>query len=540
MDVESEHNEQSLCEDDNQALQETTIAEEGDESDGENQEEEDPGEDHEFEIIDQVETEDEEEKNDPEAQGERNPEDGVLGANNRGTGSNAASSGSSDDDDDDDVDDTEVHAMLEKGINKNSIRKREEPTEGKPVIKLKTVLKELETDPFDILPEGWIFVTHNCGMPVYLHKESRVCTLARPYSLGSASTRTHNIPISAIPCLMYRRQLDRLSSQTENGNHIWVAAGEKQGIVRISSFFFSKMGCFSQFLSLPDLLKMVDFYENYPFDITVACLKKYKAANLCLLSLSTWKERKKHMEQKYKRNRPELVGLDVLCFVSFRIFCLLVLETKRYKIEFVLNPTGKSYLCILHEYMQRTLKIQPLYVFKELENSKTPYGATVTINNIEYGTGYASSKKVAKQEAAKETLKILMPDLFNKISDHEIKHTISDLSFFDNVKVSDSRIFELGIKVGQPSPFEILQECLRRNFGMGNTQCDISTKPLKNQKCEYSITVGKHSATVVARNKRDGKQLAAQAILAILHPHVPSWGSLLRLYGTSVEKPIQK
>lgn len=31
--------------------------------------------------------------------------------------------------------------------------------------------------------------------------------------------------------------------------------------------------------------------------------------------------------------------------------------------EFVINPNGKSEVCILHEYMQRVLKVRPVYNF---------------------------------------------------------------------------------------------------------------------------------------------------------------------------------
>ena len=138
MDVAMEQDEQGVDDSENQALGDKSI-EEGAESDSENVEEEDPGEDHEFEIIDQVETEDEDEKDHPGGQDGRGSQDRVNHADKKGEGSGAGSSDSSDEDDD--VDDTEIHAMLEKGINKNSIRKREEPTEGKPVIKHKTVLR---------------------------------------------------------------------------------------------------------------------------------------------------------------------------------------------------------------------------------------------------------------------------------------------------------------------------------------------------------------------------------------------------------------
>jgi len=39
------------------------------------------------------------------------------------------------------------------------------------------------------------------------------------------------------------------------------------------------------------------------------------------------------------------------------------------------------------------------FVLRILENSQMPYSATVVINDIRYGTGYATSKKMAKLEA---------------------------------------------------------------------------------------------------------------------------------------------
>lgn len=35
-----------------------------------------------------------------------------------------------------------------------------------------------------------------------------------------------------------------------------------------------------------------------------------------------------------------------------------------------MNPAGKSYVCILHEYVQHALKKQPAYQFKDLGNEK--------------------------------------------------------------------------------------------------------------------------------------------------------------------------
>lgn len=54
------------------------------------------------------------------------------------------------------------------------------------------------------------------------------------------------------------------------------------------------------------------------------------------------------------------------------------------------------------------------------------------------------------------------------------------------------------------------------------------------------MTVGKHTATIICKNKRDGKQRASQAILQALHPHISSWGSLLRLYGNRSVKTFKE
>lgn len=42
---------------------------------------------------------------------------------------------------------------------------------------------------FEVLPEGWVKVTHNSGIPLYLHTQARVCTVSRPYFLGPGSVR---------------------------------------------------------------------------------------------------------------------------------------------------------------------------------------------------------------------------------------------------------------------------------------------------------------------------------------------------------------
>ncbi len=64
-----------------------------------------------------------------------------------------------------------------------------------------------------ILPENWVQVTHASGMPLYLNRVQRVCTLSRPYYINELSARKHEIPISAIPCLAYKRRKEQVDSR---------------------------------------------------------------------------------------------------------------------------------------------------------------------------------------------------------------------------------------------------------------------------------------------------------------------------------------
>ncbi|VDP45206.1 unnamed protein product [Soboliphyme baturini] len=85
-------------------------------------------------------------------------------------------------------------------------------------IREKIVLRNRGTEYFEVLPDGWIDVTHNSGIPVYLHKETRVCTLSRPYFIGPGSVRNHDVPLASIPCLHQKRmkELDQQKLRATN------------------------------------------------------------------------------------------------------------------------------------------------------------------------------------------------------------------------------------------------------------------------------------------------------------------------------------
>ena len=99
-------------------------------------------------------------------------------------------------------------------------------------------------------------------------------------------------------------------------------------------------------------------------------------------------------------------------------------------------------------------------------------------------------------------------------------------------RIEDPRISDLCQRVGEPSPYGILITCLQRNYGQGDTNIETSLVPKKNKRNEFTMKVSGREVSVICKNKRDGKQMAAQKLLQLLHPHLRSWSSLLSLYGT--------
>uniref|UniRef100_A0A3Q3FG48 Microprocessor complex subunit DGCR8 n=1 Tax=Kryptolebias marmoratus TaxID=37003 RepID=A0A3Q3FG48_KRYMA len=455
--------------------------------------------------------------------------------------------------------DNDVDALLEEGM---PVPKKMRPAEDRYVgdsdhqsdgeggvqpmmTKIKTVLKSRGRPPTEPLPDGWIMTFHNSGVPVYLHRETRVVTWSRPYFLGTGSIRKHDPPVSSIPCLHYKKMKEQeerelngeVASNTEEspakpGEE---AAGEERAASRQNKEpqpFDTAQGALGQVKAKVEVCKdesieLEDFrlYLKKCFDFEQVTVKKFR----------TWAERRQfNRDMKRKQAESERPILPA----NQKLITLSVQDAPTKK-EFVINPNGKSEVCILHEYMQRVLKVRPVYNFFDCENSSEPFGASVIIDGVTYGTGTASSKKLAKNKAARATLEILIPDFVKQTSEEKPVEG-DELEYFNHISIEDSRVYELTNKAGLLSPYQILHECLKRNHGMGDTSIKFEVIPGKNQKSEYVMTCGKHTVRGWCKNKRVGKQLASQKILQMLHPHVKNWGSLLRMYGRESNKMVKK
>ncbi|XP_051163099.1 microprocessor complex subunit DGCR8 [Leptopilina boulardi] len=452
---------------------------------------------------------------------------------------------------DSDVPDEEIEAMLEESLPEEFRKKRKGCKDFVPYEeKEKLVLDEIGHNHFDVLPEGWVQVTHNSGMPLYLHKHSRVCTLSKPYFLGAGSVRKHEVPVSAVPCLQYKRALQEEQEEKEK---------EQTSVTDTCNLPSAKIETVQENRAAHSL----DSEQLRKY-----CLSMFRFKSIKVMRFQSWSARRKFTKSKKHRKQLERPTLpDGTKLITFPIASSTTSGNNdsneqdcsggaRPPKHWIMNPSGKSYVCILHEYVQHALKKQPTYRFKELENAATPYSAVVCINEMEYGYGFGSSKKQAKANAARKTLEILIPQMKDKISGDSNTDGVSsnagwaikaskgdsdaDLSFFDEISITDPRVAEFCAKTTEPSPHAILITCLQRNFGQGDMQIDYSVNTLKHQRNEFTMRVGKHEVTVVCRNKKDGKQRAAQEILQRLHPHIHSWGSLLRLYGSRSVKTFKE
>ncbi|KAG8179975.1 hypothetical protein JTE90_016307 [Oedothorax gibbosus] len=485
--------------------------------------------DMEFDILDEYESDGKEEPQDNDA---RSSSDSSL----------------------DEMDHDQIEALLDEKLKNSKSLDPNNPLAHQE--KQKVVLKVRGRDHFEVLPEGWVEVTHNCGMPVYLHKQTRVCSMSKPYFLGPGSTRKHKIPVSAIPCLHYQKETEKEKQRTEAA-----LQNVANGLEDASSTPIATSGCpvdaasKENGVTVPvaangifpsaNLQSAKDTKESGSLDFLALrryCEKRFEFQRITVKRFSTWTGRRNHQRKMRLEQRPFLA--DNTQLISCRPVLLSDNSTaagsNASKKEFIMNPSGKSPVCILHEYVQHALRKQPSYEFRELENAGTPYGAAVVIDGIKYGNGLGSSKKLAKSAAAEAALRILIPNMKLHSKEESSKAQDQDVEFFDQVRVEDPRVSDLSVKAGQPFPYQILLECLKRNHGMGDTQVEISMKNLKHQKNEFHMKVGNHEVSVVCKNKRDGKHRASQAILQKLHPHISSWGSLLRMYGKGSFKTLKE
>ncbi|XP_047511236.1 microprocessor complex subunit DGCR8 isoform X2 [Pieris napi] len=482
----------------------------------------------------------------------------------------------------------EIEKMLEDDL-PDDFKGAPKPKEKPYILRSKIVMEEKGTNPFEVLPLDWICARHLSGIPVYMHRPTRVVTLAKPYCLGKSNIQRHDIPISAIPCLAYRRALEEEEKQKELDKKIQeqvdicnaklqsdkdspsshasgtadraeddpvaeapVGDDEKDNdtvagcpfkgiIIKDEPESQEKDKESEESLKIrpvivpggravpPPRVEAVSSswrtQHLTPEHITRYCEALFHFKTVQVMHFNRWADRRKYTKARKALQYPSLPEGTKLITIP-----TTGQDGVRGKRDWVMNMNGRCYLSVFHEYVNRALQQQPAYHFTQLENAATPYQATVFIGDMQYGVGVGSSKRQAKAAAARASIRILIPEMKDELAAPDAPEP--DFSFFDYVGVEDPRVAEFCVATCEPSPHAILRTCLLRNFGAGDRHIDVTVDKLEYQKIQLTMKVGKHSAVVVCNNKKAAKQRASQAILQSLHPHVRSWGSLLRLYGS--------
>ncbi|VDN56533.1 unnamed protein product [Dracunculus medinensis] len=187
----------------------------------------------------------------------------------------------------------------------------------------KIVLAYREPEHFDVLPEGWVEVTHTSGLPIYLHKDSRVCTFSRPYFIGPGSVRHHQVPVSAIPCLHQKRLIKEIEKNAAASANAVESLDAKALHEYASKIFrFKKIQVFQLLIIVSIIsIKLIIFYFKF-----ILALPSH-------VKLITVPSMETNMKPQHK--------------------------------GFFLNPHGKTSVGILHEYVQKVLKSTIDYVFSE-------------------------------------------------------------------------------------------------------------------------------------------------------------------------------
>lgn len=156
--------------------------------------------------------------------------------------------------------------------------------------------------------------------------------------------------MSAIPCLSYRRALEEETEKSKQETN------QELPNARIETV---KENTESQNLK--------------PEQVKKYCENLFQFKNIKVMRFKSWSERrqftkrKKHEKQIQRPTLPD--GTKLITFP--------IQNTDGdgggsgggvTKKEWIMNPNGKSYVCILHEYVQHALKKQPTYKFTELGN----------------------------------------------------------------------------------------------------------------------------------------------------------------------------
>tara|TARA_Y100000748_G_scaffold135503_1_gene113721 strand:+ start:125 stop:1378 length:1254 start_codon:yes stop_codon:yes gene_type:complete len=218
----------------------------------------------------------------------------------------------------------------------------------------------------------------------------------------------------------------------------------------------------------------------------------------------------------------------------------------------------KTAVNLLNELGPKVFRCYPEFVTTTQEDAVNPYLTTVVMEDIVIARGAFTNKKMSRQIAAREALKVLCPLLrlgadpagFAHVDDEDSlgpggvlgakRATVADLEAKEvemlRRKLTDDKI--LDSTVGK-TPVMVLQEHCHKHVGRVPTYTDV-TETAQGQRAprKASVRSGPQSFTVNVRTcsmeetgtdttKKRAKQRAALKVLRRLYPHVELYGDVV-------------
>ncbi|XP_067937086.1 uncharacterized protein [Watersipora subatra] len=451
----------------------------------------------------------------------------------------------------------------------------------------------------EVLPEGWKELTHNTGMPIYCHIASRVVTWSRPYFLENRYAKSHDVPVCAIPCMIYRKIRDEqekrqetcqvsatsnpeqaatpnmseqpsipskqppTSSNSEPPNASSQPTAEQSSATKPDTQEHGKDAPLPDSSSLdsvtvktePEETKAnvsneehherflplsADEFKNYCRSVFYFDTKEVK-------QFSSWKLRKEH-EKKLKAEQKQLMLSKDATPRTIIPVTELPEEFQRddrgkLKRDFIVINGTQTIVDIFHQYANWRSRKPPFVKIKAKDEGFECIIATSPLGDL-MGTGEGITRKLAKENAAVCAMRVLIPRYADKLIENAIQFGDREKTeagmgeyykIFDTMTIKDQRVVEVAKATNQLYPFIVLKTCLARNFAMTDKDINVNTymeKQSNRVSLVCDMSVGKYSVKgAKGKNTKMAQHVAAQDILQQLHPHLNTWGAILRLYG---------
>ena len=193
--------------------------------------------------------------------------------------------------------------------------------------------------------------------------------------------------MGAIPCLNYRKALDeeqKAETEMEQQQQQEEEGGEQEA--KRPMFPRAKISTLAETKKRKSI--SVEEFRDY-------CKTLFELKEVKLKKFNSWKDKRIYQKQQLEKTKKETIAKSKTLEKpslpdGLKLITIPIIEmqkhnetqedtafnrkvTKKSKREWILNPKGKSPVCILHEYLQQSIKKPPEYNYKEIDSSSTPY-----------------------------------------------------------------------------------------------------------------------------------------------------------------------